>query len=602
MLIRAFSFRKLFLFLPASAIYLCALSACQTPTDSHKATNLANSAENANRSQDTINSPRAINSSGPADSKSADSINTDSKNTASKDNSAHTQNAQRISELQIVDCLLPGQMRMLGNSSYLTPRRPVRTTAADCKIRGGEYIAYDRADYKTALNVWLEAAQSGDAEAQVNVGEIFERGLGGQPNYDAALIWYQKAAEQGNRRAQFNLGTFYEQGFGVEKDPVIALNWYRKAWGLPANEIGFKSYWEKTASAEREQLQQSVQNKDRQISVLEQQVSALRRKIPEVTTGSTPKSDPALTAQIDSLQELVKELSAQRQVTFAKAESIQLRQPLRTETQSTSDAVAQPLRAGNYQFGRFYALVIGDEQYQKIESLKTPLNDADEISALLQNRYGFKVTQLRNADNVTIMEAINNLNNVLTEGDNLLIYYAGHGSRTQSGTAETGFWLPVNADPPPRDTYWVSNDFVTRHIAHFKAKRVLVVADSCYAGLLSSEPGFLLLGANGVPSADYIRYKIDRRARLLLASGGDFPVLDNGGDTHSVFADAFISVLRDNTRLLTGPELYREVKSRVQKSASALQFQQEPVYKAIKEAGHEVGDFFFVPTAATAMR
>ena len=45
-----------------------------------------------------------------------------------------------IAGLQIVDCLLPGQLRKLGNMSYMSPRRPVKTTAADCRIRGGEYV------------------------------------------------------------------------------------------------------------------------------------------------------------------------------------------------------------------------------------------------------------------------------------------------------------------------------------------------------------------------------------------------------------------------------------------------------------------------------
>lgn len=63
-----------------------------------------------------------------------------------------------VADLFIVDCLLPGQVRQLGNSTYLTPRRPIRTTAQDCRLRGGEYVAFDRADYKTALRVWLPAA------------------------------------------------------------------------------------------------------------------------------------------------------------------------------------------------------------------------------------------------------------------------------------------------------------------------------------------------------------------------------------------------------------------------------------------------------------
>jgi len=149
--------------------------------------------------------------------------------------------SEKIADLQVVDCLLPGQTRMLGNQVYITPRRPVMTTASDCRIRGGEYVAYDRADYKTALNVWMASAESGDAEAQANVGEIFERGLGSEPNYEAAIIWYKKAADQGNKRALFNLGTLYEQGLGVDQDKLIAMNYYRQAWGLPEDSLVYQS-------------------------------------------------------------------------------------------------------------------------------------------------------------------------------------------------------------------------------------------------------------------------------------------------------------------------------------------------------------------------
>ena len=76
-------------------------------------------------------------------------------------------------DLLVVDCLLPGQIRQLGRqASFMSARRPIRTTQADCEIRGGEYVAYDRANYQTALKVWLDAAMGGSAEAQNAVGEI----------------------------------------------------------------------------------------------------------------------------------------------------------------------------------------------------------------------------------------------------------------------------------------------------------------------------------------------------------------------------------------------------------------------------------------------
>lgn len=141
--------------------------------------------------------------------------------------------SRKADRLLTVDCLLPGQVRQLGTSmTYLTPRRPVKTSVADCETRGGEYVAYDRANYSNALKVWQPTADQGDKEAQTNIGEIYERGAGGAPDYEKAALWYKKAADQGYSRALINLGSLYEQGRGVAKDPAMALQLYRRAAGL----------------------------------------------------------------------------------------------------------------------------------------------------------------------------------------------------------------------------------------------------------------------------------------------------------------------------------------------------------------------------------
>ncbi|RKZ43916.1 MAG: hypothetical protein DRQ58_12010, partial [Gammaproteobacteria bacterium] len=85
-------------------------------------------------------------------------------------------------KLLAVDCLLPPEIRQLGRQSvFATARRPIKTTALDCEFRGGEYVAYNRADFRTALNVWLERAKQGDPEAQTYLGEVYEKGLGLKP-------------------------------------------------------------------------------------------------------------------------------------------------------------------------------------------------------------------------------------------------------------------------------------------------------------------------------------------------------------------------------------------------------------------------------------
>jgi len=87
------------------------------------------------------------------------------------------------------------------------------------------------------------------------------------------------------------------------------------------------------------------------------------------------------------------------------------------------------------------------------------------------------------------------------------------------------------------------------------------------------------------------------KARLLIASGGDQPVLDTGGGANSVFALAFVNELESNQGILAAPELFSRIAKRVEADAAQNKFVEKPQFKSIKGAGHEVGDFFFVPKA-----
>ena len=55
----------------------------------------------------------------------------------------------------------------------------------------------------------LEAAQKGDADAQFNLGFMYENVEETEQNYAEAYKYYRLAAEQGNIGAQVNLGLFY---------------------------------------------------------------------------------------------------------------------------------------------------------------------------------------------------------------------------------------------------------------------------------------------------------------------------------------------------------------------------------------------------------
>ncbi|EAW42322.1 TPR repeat, SEL1 subfamily protein [marine gamma proteobacterium HTCC2080] len=536
-----------------------------------------------------------------------------------------------VSDLQVVDCLLPGQVRRLGQSRYITARRPIMTTAGDCRIRGGEYTEFDRADYRTALAVWLPAAEAGDPEAQTNAGEIFEKGLGTTPNYGAALIWYRKAAEQGYSRAQFNLGTLYERGLGVEADKLIALNWYRKAWDMPEDSVIYQTAAREAQDQQRAKLESEISKKSNQITLLQSQVDRLKVSIdalqqrPETTEPTPPVNNdsaqsseqandptPATTAsaslpsddlrdQIAQLESMIAGLSEARSEVETEYAAIPVfRQPKAVTAELASSDSNEGDPTENTSFGQYYALIIGNSDYRHMVDLTTPQLDVEKIGSILEGRYGFSVKVLLNASDVEVMHAINDLNSELDEDDNLLIYYAGHGSQMEMGDLQAGYWLPVNADPPPRDTHWISNESITRHLGRLKAKRVLVVADSCYAGLLSDAPDYLFLsqpGSNNY-SAEFMKYKLNRSSRLMISSGGNSPVLDNGGTGHSVFASAFINILGANEQIMSGPQLFSQLKPVVLERSEAVGFRQEPDFKTIKISGNEAGDFFFVPASA----
>ena len=631
-------------------------------------------------------------------------------------------------KLYIVDCLLPGQIRRLGSKmTFLTARRPIKTTAVDCEIRGGEYVAYDRANSVTSLNVWLPKAQSGDPEAQTYTGEIYEKGLGIQPDYKTAADWYSKASAQGNSRAQINLGNLYEKGLGVEKNLSTAMEWYRKASGLEKKGLPYaatiatssdekllaeiqqlkreldnsrnqskvlseqlsntqrqlKETLEKQQQFqnERDQTMSSLENaqtkgdatesarlkeflreKDNELAVLQQQVSALNSqyqiKVNDLTlnleetekrakqisdqlkTQQTATGDMQLkwvnaeakladtekrlleaqkfyiktnnnkisqdshanTSQdmqdkLERSQALIRQLQNEKQKLQQEIDKIQIITQARSVS-PLSGKYDSPIESVfiNIDFGKYYALIIGNQKYEKIQSLDTPVNDARDVDKVLREKYGFNTKLLIDANRYQILTAMNELRAKLTENDNLLIYYAGHGVLDKVN--KRGHWLPVDAELDS-DANWISTVSLTDILNAMSPRHILVVADSCYsAALTRAAIPRLDAGMSQEKKLEWVKTLLKTKSRTALTSGGMEPVLDGGGDgRHSVFANAFIKELQHNNDFLEGQGLYRNVSADVVVATkrNGKQQVQVPEYAPIDHAGHEGGEFFFRP-------
>jgi len=73
--------------------------------------------------------------------------------------------------------------------------------------------AWQQGDYAKAVAIWQPLAQSGDPDAQFNMGQACKLGRGVKTDPSAAIDWYGKAARQGHARAEDNLGLLmFQQG------------------------------------------------------------------------------------------------------------------------------------------------------------------------------------------------------------------------------------------------------------------------------------------------------------------------------------------------------------------------------------------------------
>ena len=120
-----------------------------------------------------------------------------------------------------------------GTTSEQTPPLPETRKRADQGDADAQFnlgVMYDNGegvpeDDTQAVAWYRKAADQGHARAQFNLGAMYGNGQGVPQNFTQAVAWYHKAADQNHARAQFNLGFMYDDGEGVPQDNVEAYKW-----------------------------------------------------------------------------------------------------------------------------------------------------------------------------------------------------------------------------------------------------------------------------------------------------------------------------------------------------------------------------------------
>lgn len=276
--------------------------------------------------------------------------------------------------------------------------------------------------------------------------------------------------------------------------------------------------------------------------------------------------------------ELLETLKAKRLIEPTEYQDRRARLLAKAFAESTQSADTN-VRYRGLTKGRYHAVVIGNDRYADFPELLTASADARAVSALLRDRYGFRVTTLIDANRYEILSALSDLRRDAGEDDSILLYYAGHGLLDEA--AGRGYWLPVDAE---RGNFaqWISTNDIAGVFAGAEAKHAMVIADSCFAGTL-------LRSVDGT-GWETLQRLATKRSRTVLTSGGLEPVVDDGNGTHSVFAAALLDALETNDAVLEASKLFASVRERVVSNAD-----QTPQYAPMQTAGHDGGDFLFIP-------
>ncbi len=231
---------------------------------------------------------------------------------------------------------------------------------------------------------------------------------------------------------------------------------------------------------------------------------------------------------------------------------------------------------------KYYALIISVSDYQdkKIKKLEHPPKDATKVKNVLEKYYTFEpthVVQLQNPTRAQIITELDKLSRSVTEADNLLIFYAGHGYWDE--TLQQGYWLPADAQADFRAN-WFANSELGNYIKGIKSKHTLLVTDACFSGSIFENTRSAFDSA-----PQHIQNLYERGSRKAMTSGMKEEVPDK-----SIFLEYLVKGLEANSKkYLTAGELFNYLIEPVLSNTSNA-----PQFGVIRNTKHEGGDFIFI--------
>ena len=193
-----------------------------------------------------------------------------------------------------------------------------------------------------------------------------------------------------------------------------------------------------------------------------------------------------------------------------------------------------------------YALLFATDKYDNWSDLVNPIYDAQSIAKELEERYGFQVEIIQNADNDEVMTKLRDYSEIKYKPqDQLFIFFAGHGQ--YDDVFGEGYVVARNSiqNDPSKNSY-ISHNRIRGNINNSPCEHIFLVMDVCFGGTFDPE----LAASRGISEdandREYLVKKLSKKTRKYLTSGSKEYVSDGVVGQHSPFALKFIEALKSN--------------------------------------------------------
>ena len=214
-----------------------------------------------------------------------------------------------------------------------------------------------------------------------------------------------------------------------------------------------------------------------------------------------------------------------------------------------------------------FAVVIGNENYQKVSKVQFAHNDAMMFAEYCQKTLGLPEKNVRSYKDATyanMLSAIKDIQDIAKayNGDlNVIFYYAGHGIPNEnSGDA---FLLPVDADGRQTEVCYPLNRLYSE-LGNMEAHSVTVFMDACFSG--SERGSNMLASARGVAIKAKAAAPSGKMVVFSAASGDEtaYPYKEKG---HGLFTYFLLKKLQETKGEVSLSELGSYIVDNVAKES-----------------------------------